>query len=72
MVCLKALRASGSRNLLFRRLNSAAEQNKQKLVISDCHYSRTGLYISIDEIGGDVENPIDIDAIVEEWSEMER
>ncbi|PXX93230.1 hypothetical protein DIT71_00010 [Marinobacter vulgaris] len=59
--------ATQGRELLFRMLDSAAERNNQKLVISDCHYGRAGLYVSIDEIGGDVENSVDIDEIVEEW-----
>ncbi|SOB75336.1 hypothetical protein SAMN04488490_0913 [Marinobacter sp. LV10R510-11A] len=64
--------ATQDRELLFRKLDLAAAQNKQKLVISDCHYSRAGFYIVFDEIGGDENNPVDIDEIVEEWSERER
>ncbi len=64
--------ATQGRSLLFRRLDRAAAMNKQKLVISDCHYSRAGLYISIDEIcREDVEDLIDIDEIVEQWREGE-
>lgn len=64
--------ATQGRSLLFRRLDRAAALNKQKLVISDCHYSRAGLYISIDEIcREDVEDLIDIDEIVEQWREGE-
>jgi UTP-glucose-1-phosphate uridylyltransferase len=63
--------ATKGRELLFHMLNSAAALNNQKLVISDCHYSRSGLYVLIDEIGGTVENPIDVDAIVEKWNEGE-
>lgn len=59
--------ATQGRELLFRMLDSAAEQNQQKLVISDCHYSRGGLYVVIDEIGARIENPLDIDEIVENW-----
>lgn len=60
--------ATEGRSLLFRRLNRAAALNRQKLVISDCHYSRAGLYISIDEIGGGGgEDSVDIDEIVEQW-----
>ncbi|WP_268743543.1 hypothetical protein [Marinobacter nauticus] len=40
-------------------------------MISDCDYGRAGLYISIDEIGGDGENLVDIDEIVEQWREAE-
>jgi hypothetical protein len=63
--------ATQNRELLFRKLDSAAAQNNQKLVISDCHYSRAGFYIVFDEIGGTSENQVDIDEIVERWRERE-
>ena len=63
--------ATQGRDLLFRRLDRAAARNKQKLVISDCHYSRAGLHVSIDEIGGDGKSPVDIDEIIEQWREGE-
>jgi len=63
--------ATQGRELLFRMLDSAAEQNMQSLVISDCHYSRGGFYVVIDEIGPALGNPIDIDEIIESWRDRE-
>lgn len=63
--------ATKNRELLFQKMNSAAKHNNQTLVISDCHYSRGGLYVVFDEIGADTENSLDIDEIVERWNEQE-
>ena len=63
--------ATLNRELLFSRLNTAADANRQKLVISDCHYSRAGLYIVYDEIGGDIHSPVDIDEIIDKWIELD-
>jgi hypothetical protein len=64
--------ATKNRQLLFRKIDLAAETNDQTLVISDCHYSRAGFYILYDEIGGGDPNPVDIDAIIDSWSEQDK
>jgi len=64
--------AMQGRELLFRMLDSAAEKNMQSLVISDCHYSRGGFYVVIDEIGPALGNPIDIDEIIESWRNRDK
>lgn len=64
--------ATNSREILFKRINSAAEANEQMLVISDCHYDRSGLYILFDELGGKKDNAVDIDDIIDAWSEQHR
>jgi len=63
--------ATKNRELLFQKMNSAAKHNHQTLVISDCHYSRGGLYVVFDEIGADAEDSLDIDEIVERWNGQE-
>lgn len=64
--------ATHDREMLFIRINAAAETNRQTLVISDCHYSRCGLYVLYDEIGGRADAPVDIDEIIENWSELDQ
>ena len=64
--------ATDGREILFKRINSAAETNGQMLVISDCHYDRSGLYILFDELGGKQDNAVDIDEIIEAWCEQHR
>lgn len=64
--------ATDGREILFKRINSAAETNGQMLVISDCHYDRSGLYILFDELGGKKDNAVDIDEIIDAWCEQYR
>jgi hypothetical protein len=64
--------ATDGREILFKRINSAAETNGQMVVISDCHYDRSGLYILFDELGGKKDNAVDIDDIIDSWSEQHR
>ena len=61
--------ATDGREILFQRINSAAETNGQMLVISDCHYDRSGLYILFDELGGGNDNIVDIEDIIDNWCE---
>lgn len=61
--------ATGGREILFKRINTAAETNGQTLVISDCHYDRSGLYILFDELGGGRDNIVDIEDIIDNWCE---
>ena len=64
--------ATRQRKLLFKRLEVAARENGQMLVISDCHYSRAGFYVVYEEIGEAGSDSIDIDRIVEDWSDRDR
>lgn len=63
--------ATRQRELLFKRLEVAASKNGQILVISDCHYSRAGFYVVYEEIGEAGSNSIDIDRIVDDWSDRD-
>ncbi|WP_040886694.1 hypothetical protein [Marinobacter santoriniensis] len=63
--------ATRQRELLFKRLEVAASKNGQILVISDCHYSRAGFYVVYEEIGEAGSNLIDIDRIVDDWSDRD-
>jgi hypothetical protein len=58
--------AVAGRELLFRQLNSLAEQNNQKLVVTDVGHDRTGLYINLDEIG-EGKQEVDYEERVHEW-----
>lgn len=64
--------ATRQRELLFKRLEVAARENGQMLVISDCHYSRAGFYVVYEEIGEARSDAVDIDRIVEDWSDRDR
>ncbi len=64
--------ATRQRELLFKQLEVAARTNGQMLVISDCHYSRAGFYVVYEEIGEAGSDSIDIDRIVEDWSDRDR
>lgn len=64
--------ATRQRELLFKRLEVAARVNGQMLVISDCHYSRAGFYVVYEEIGEARSGAVDIDRIVEDWSDRDR
>lgn len=64
--------ATWQREFLFKRLEVAARENGQMLVISDCHYSRAGFYLVYEEIGEAGSGSVDIDRIVEDWSDRDR
>lgn len=64
--------ATRQRELLFKQLEVAARANGQILVISDCNYSRAGFYVVYEEIGEARSDSIDIDRIIEDWSERDR
>ena len=64
--------ATQNRELLFKRLEAAARTNGQTLVISDCHYSRAGFYVVYEEIGEAKPGAVDIDGIIDDWSERDR
>jgi len=55
------------RELLFRQLDSLAKQNRQRLVVTDVGYDRTGLYIKLDEIG-EGQQEVDYESLVSEWA----
>tara|TARA_R110002074_G_scaffold71575_2_gene165401 strand:+ start:1577 stop:1912 length:336 start_codon:yes stop_codon:yes gene_type:complete len=63
----EALAVKG-RELLFRRLNRLATVNQQVLIVTDIGYSRTGFYLSFDELGAGPED-VDYDACIDAWGE---
>lgn len=55
------------RELLFKRLNKLATDNRQVLIVTDVGFGRDGFYVNFDELGSGKDDGSGYDECIESW-----